>query len=74
MIFGVFGGHFSPKTASLATTFSRRENLRKRLCLREIGRKKESGLTAIAIRPRDKLPGGVDEIRTHDPYVANVML
>ena len=32
------------------------------------------GLTAIAVRPRDKLGGGVDEIRTHDPYVANVML
>ena len=32
------------------------------------------GLTAIAIRPRDKLGGGASGIRTRDPYVANVML
>ena len=32
------------------------------------------GLTAIAIRPRDKLGGGAEGIRTPDPYVANVML
>ena len=54
MEFGVSGGHFRPKTDSLATTFSRRENLRKRLSFRGIWRKKERGLTAIAIRPRVK--------------------
>ena len=32
------------------------------------------GLTAIAIRPRDKLGGGAEEIRTLDPHVANVVL
>ena len=41
MGFGVSGGHFSPKSDSLATESSPQEKLRKRLCFREIWREKK---------------------------------
>ena len=54
-------------------TFSARESAQVPVLQGERAETKR-GLTAIAIRPRDKLGGGASGIRTRDPYVANVML
>ena len=74
MDFGVSGGRKRPKKPSLATIHSPRENPRKCPSLQGERAETKRGLTAIAIRPRDKLGGGAEEIRTLDPHVANVVL